>query len=66
MCINRIFLFKILGFCFLVEDFYKAENAQLLNTGVMGPNSNLACLPDKCILHKYTEVCVFDNGHVAY
>lgn len=53
---------------FLVKDFYKAgnENIQILSVGVMCPNSNLACLCDKCILHKYTKACVFDDGHVAY
>lgn len=62
------FLFKILEFYFIIEDFYKTgnENAQLLNMGVIWPNSNLACLPDKCILHKYIEVCVSDNGRIAY
>lgn len=60
--------FKILGFCFLVEDFYKPrnENIKILSVGVIWPNSNFACLPDKCILYKCTKSCVLDDGDVAY
>lgn len=62
------FFLKISGFCLLVKDFYKPrnENIKFLSVGVIWPNSNFACLPDKCILYKCTKACVFDDGDVAY